>query len=85
MVVVCIVLSSWAIVYFFMGDCFVEKTLDLIAFISACNQSFEKTFVHLSLSFSQEQRVKIQNSVLYMIPVAALVGGQNVGGCIDVS
>ena len=68
MIVVHVTLCSWAIVYFFMGDWFVEKASDLVTFISASNETFKRTFVHLSLSFSDEQRVKIRNSMLYTIP-----------------
>ena len=68
MVVVCVILSCWAIVNFCMDDCVVEEASDLVNFVSTRNESFEKTFVRLSLSFLEEKRVKIRNNVLYMIP-----------------
>ena len=47
-----------------MGNRLVEEAADVIAFVSTGDLAFEKTFVHMILSFSHEQRVKIQNIVL---------------------
>ena len=42
-----------------MGDRLVEKAADVVALTAKDNQVFEKTFVHVILSCSHEQRVKI--------------------------
>ena len=67
LVAVIVLGGRWSCVCSRMSDGLVEKWCNLIAFVATGNQSSQKTFVHVILLCSQEQRVKLWNSVLYTI------------------
>ena len=89
MVVVCVILSTWVIVYFCMGDCFVENPLDLVTFISACNESFEKNLCLLEFVIFRGAKGKNSKQCAVYNPQerpwwVGRMGGGGGGGCIDV-